>query len=406
MAADRLHGGTAGVMNILLLAPHPFYQERGTPIAVDLLLQTLVERGEQVDVLTYHEGTDRDYAGPGTVRIFRIAAPPGCRNIRPGFSLKKLVADVALYRLAVRMTRQQRYDLIHAVEESVFMAQRLSRRMGIPYVYDMDSCMSQQIADKIPLAKLLLPLMRWKEGRAVRNAAAVAAVCDALADQARQHGAPRTVILRDVPLLEPATPTGGTRGFRRELGLTGPVLLYIGNLEPYQGMDLLLDSFARVPRDLSAHLVVVGGTPAHVARYRHAAEKQGLQDTVHFLGPRPVAEMAALMGEADILVSPRIHGTNTPMKIYSYMAAGKAILATDLFTHTQVLDAETACLAAPEPVAFAAAMAALIQDPEQRRRLGAAAQHSAATRFSRDAFQRAVNDLYDGLGQRGASSNL
>ena len=75
-------------MNILLLAPHPFYQERGTPIAVDLLLRVLAERGEQVDVLTYHEGEDRAYPGPGAVRLFRIPPPPACRNIRPGFSLK------------------------------------------------------------------------------------------------------------------------------------------------------------------------------------------------------------------------------------------------------------------------------------------------------------------------------
>lgn len=384
-------------MKILLLAPHPFFQERGTPIAVDLLLQVLSERGEDIDLLTYHEGADRTYAGPGRVRIFRIPPPPGCRNIRPGFSLQKLVADAALYRMAIRMARQERYDLIHAVEESVFMALRISRHTGTPYVYDMDSCMSRQIADKLPIARALMPFMRGCERRAVRGAAAVAAVCDALADQARQDGAGKTVILRDVPLLESGAPSAAARGFRQELGIRGPALLYVGNLEPYQGMDLLMASFARLPRELSARLIIAGGTPKHVAHYGRLAQRRGIQNVVHLLGPRPVADLGALMNDADILVSPRVHGTNTPMKIYSYMAAGKAILATGLFTHTQVLDANTACLAAPEPAAFAAAMEMLIREPDTRNRLGAAARQMVQTRYSRRAFQRTLNELYDGL---------
>jgi len=48
-------------MRILFLAPHPFYQDRGTPIAVNLMLQALSERGEEVDVLTYHEGRNVSY---------------------------------------------------------------------------------------------------------------------------------------------------------------------------------------------------------------------------------------------------------------------------------------------------------------------------------------------------------
>jgi glycosyltransferase involved in cell wall biosynthesis len=385
-------------MKILLLASHPFYQDRGTPIAVHLMLQALAARGEHVDVLTYHEGADRLYPGPGTVRIFRIPPPPACRNIRPGFSLKKLVADAALYRMAIRMARQTRYDLVHAVEESVFMALRIAHRVGTPYVYDMDSSMSQQIVDKLPAARLLLPLMRSWERKAVRGAAAVAAVCDALADQARADGAAKTVILRDVPLLGiTAAPSGGAQGFRERLGISGPSLLYVGNLESYQGIDLLIESFARLPQPFSAQLVIVGGAPEHVEKYKRLAEIRDVGDLVHLIGPRPLSDMAVLMDEADVLVSPRIHGTNTPMKIFSYMASGKAILATDLFTHTQVLDQETAALAAPTPPAFAAAMATLIADPEQRQRLGAAAQRAVQTKYSLDVFQRTLNELYDGL---------
>ena len=78
-------------MKILLLAPHPFYQERGTPIAVNLLLKALSERGDKIDVLTYHIGADTVHAN---VAIHRIARIPFVKSVRPGFSFKKIVCDI------------------------------------------------------------------------------------------------------------------------------------------------------------------------------------------------------------------------------------------------------------------------------------------------------------------------
>jgi len=382
-------------MNVLLLAPHPFYQDRGTPIAVDLLLRSLSARGDRVDVLTYHEGMDRAYSGPGEVRIHRIPPPPGCRNIRPGFSIKKLIADAYMHRMAMKMVRAQSYDVVHAVEESAFMAMRIRHRTGIPYIFDMDSSMPDQIADKLPPLKLFLPFFRLFEHRAIRRAMAVTAVCDSLADLANQSGSPRTAILRDIPLNETMASDQPTRGFRTELGLQATCLLYIGNLEPYQGIDLLLKSFAKVCHRTDAHLIIVGGIPGHVQLYRQLAIKLGIADRTHILGPRPLSDMSALMSEADILVSPRVHGSNTPMKIYSYMASSRAILATDLSTHTQILDSTTACLASPEPEAFAAAMLELINDKNHRDELGREAKRVVETRYSLHVFEQTLNELYD-----------
>ena len=131
-------------MRILLLAPHPFYQERGTPIAVDLLARALAERGDTVDILTYHEGdSPRDY--PDTITIHRIAPPPFAHGIRPGFSIKKLICDAAMYKKAAEHARRTSYDCIHAVEESVFMARRIGRQHNIPYIFDMDSSMPNRL---------------------------------------------------------------------------------------------------------------------------------------------------------------------------------------------------------------------------------------------------------------------
>lgn len=379
-------------MNILLLAPHPFYQERGTPIAVDLLLRALEKQGHRVDVLTYHEGDDRTYGE--AIRIHRIPPPPGCRNIRPGFSLKKVIADVYLHRVAARMLKANTYDAVHAVEETAFIARSLTRRRAIPYIFDMDSSMPVQIVDALPFLRPLLPLMRYFERKAIKDAFAITAVCDALADIARDQGATRIFLLRDVPLLDSHNTSSSRTALRDELNLSGVCLLYVGNLEAYQGIDLLLKAFAQCAKEPAADLVIVGGIAKHIARYQALAKELGIEDRVHFTGPRPVHDLPALLREADILASPRTKGQNTPMKIYSYMAAGKAILATDLPTHTQVLTPESAALAAPSPDAMSKAMHALIQDAELRHRLGTNAQERVRTQYSLEVFEQTVADLY------------
>jgi glycosyltransferase involved in cell wall biosynthesis len=104
--------------------------------------------------------------------------------------------------------------------------------------------------------------------------------------------------------------------------------------------------------------------------------------------------MAGFLREADILVSPRIKGSNTPMKIYSYLDSGKPVIATNLFTHTQVLTPDVAKLPAPEPAAFAAAMRELAEDPGLRQRLGQKGHELVLARYSTEAFRQSMDRLY------------
>jgi glycosyltransferase involved in cell wall biosynthesis len=169
----------------------------------------------------------------------------------------------------------------------------------------------------------------------------------------------------------------------------------VGNLERYQGIDLLVDGVAGLGRNTSVHTFVIGGDPAHVERYRQRAAELGVADRLHFLGARPVAHLSAYLAEADILLSPRTLGTNTPMKVYSYMQSGKAILATDIRSHTQALDSTCAELVAAEPRAFAAGLERLAADPELRQRLGAMARDKADREYSLPVFRKKLRSAYE-----------
>ena len=96
---------------------------------------------------------------------------------------------------------------------------------------------------------------------------------------------------------------------------------------------------------------------------------------------------------ADIVISPRIAGTNTPLKIFSYLHWGKAIVATDIFSHRQVLNEKTALLSAPEPVALAEAILTLLKDEQLRRDLAAGAGEYYETYYSEEIYNNKLDKV-------------
>lgn len=384
-------------MRILLLAPHPFFQQRGTPIAERALLQVLAGAGHEVDVLTFPEGEDPEIPN---CRIHRISAPAWTRGVRPGFSLKKLVCDAFLLGRLLRMARRGRYDVVHAVEESAFLALLAKWTFGVPYVYDMDSGLARSMMDRFPALKAARFLLDGCERLAVRASCGTLAGCRALDVQARAWH-PQGIIapLEDVSLADSGTleaPDLIPEEWRRD-----PIVLYVGNLEPYQGIDLLIAGFARaLPEVPRAKLMIMTGSLDRVPQYKTLAERLGVAGSVGFTGPRPVEALGDCLRQATVLVSPRVHGDNTPMKVFSCLGSGRPLLATRLVTHTQVLDDSVALLVEPEPAALGEGLARLLKDPELRERLAANARELAQREFTPEAFRRKLLTFYEAVANR------
>lgn len=188
------------------------------------------------------------------------------------------------------------------------------------------------------------------------------------------------------------------RNLKTILGSNDLIIMYIGNLEAYQGIDLLLDSFKFIcQKSVSANLVVIGGETVDIHKYQGRALDLAINQKVFFLGPKPISELADYLHQADILVSPRIKGKNTPMKLYSYLDSGKPILATNLFTHTQLLDSQVSLLAEPYPEQFSNGILRLIEDESLRKLLGKAGKDMITQKFSYTAFSQRLNTLFDWL---------
>ena len=375
-----------------MLAPEPFFEPRGTPFSEYHRIKALVELGYRIDLVTYPIGEDVDLPG---LRIIRSPRPPFVRRVAIGPSLVKLLLDGLLAVTAIRQARPGRYAAIHSHEEAGTLGVWLARRLGIPHLYDMHSSLPQQLSNfSYSRSTLIRGLFERSERAMIEGSQVVITICEELQDTVTAFGAgDRAVLIENV--MGGDMEQGEPVPVRDRYGLApdAPIVLYTGTFEPYQGLDLLFAAAGILARTHpAARVLVVGGDPEQVAAARARAAREALP--VLFAGRRPAAEMPSFVAACDILASPRIAGTNTPLKIYSYLRSGRPIVATALRTHTQVLEPGTAVLVPPEPEAFADALGRLIDDPAQRQRIADAASALAARKYSRAVYLERTRDAY------------
>ena len=371
-----------------MIAPEPFFEPRGTPFSEFHRIRALISLGHTVDLVTYPFG--QDVTMPG-LRVFRSLRPPFIRHVRIGPSLAKVPLDLLLTVTAIRRALSGRYDAIHSHEEGSFIGVVLAAAFGVPHLYDMHSSLPQQLTNfAFSRSRLLNRLFASLERFVIRRSRVVIVICPHLADTVRGiDPVVPTVLIENSPGSGDTPVAGSGHQIRTSLGLSAgaPMVLYTGTFEAYQGLDLLFDAAAHViARQPGVRFVLAGGQPDQIEAARARARAAGVADAVVFAGQRPADEIPQFLDAADVLVSPRSSGTNTPLKIYQYLRAGRPIVATRLLTHTQVLDDDVAILAEATPEGFGAAILDALGNPERARRVGERARQLAATKYSYEAY--------------------
>jgi len=267
----------------------------------------------------------------------------------------------------------------------------------------MHSSLPQQLANfTFSRSRLLRGLFAWLERLAIRRSRVVVVICPHLQEVVRQiEPAARIVLIENAPGAGDSPVRGSGLAVRAQLGLSpsSPVVVYTGTFEPYQGLDLLLAAARHVHAAVpEARVILAGGHPDQIAQVQEQARALAVDDWTIFVGERPAEEIPAYLEAADVLVSPRSAGTNTPLKIYQYLRAGRPIVATRLLTHTQVLSDEVAILTEPTPPAFAQGIVRALCDESLARRVAAQAMALAESRYSYEAYLDRTREACAALG--------
>jgi len=375
-------------MHILMIAPEPFFEPRGTPFSEFYRIRALCALGHTVELVTYPIGSSPDIPG---LTIRRCPNPFRWRSVPTGPSPRKAVLDIFLFFSALRHHLSGHHDLIHSHEEASWMVPFLRLLKRTPHLYDMHSSLVQQM-DNFAWSgsRIIRSLFSFLERRALRSARSVIVICKTLQAYATGIIPPERVTLIEnfVDLSDEIHPEPqAVEAFRREWVPRNTCLsVYTGTLETYQGIPLLLEALSLLPSH--HHLLVAGGREEQIQAFQKEADRLQIGDRVHWLGQVAQDRIPLLLQAADMLVSPRTRGTNIPLKIYQYLKSGKPVVATHLLTHTQTLTPDISFLPDPEPRAFARAMEQAA-GPEGKT-IALQARRFCAEHYSRDRYHELV----------------
>ena len=392
----------------LVIAPQPFFSPRGTPFSVYYRTAVMAGKNVEIDLLTYGEGQDVDIPGVNIIRIPRFSI---LGNVKVGPSKLKLLLDIFLFFRAIRLLIRNEYHFVHAHEEAIFLCHFLKRFCKFKMVYDMHSSLPQQLTNfKFTKSNILIRLFEKMENACLHSADAVITICPDLYDYV--NGIIRDKekhILIENSLFDTVnvkSDGAGSSGCSSNLGnsIESSIALpegkrfvvYVGTLEPYQGINLLVGSFRKVvDENPDVFLLIVGGTADQIKNFRKMANDAGIGNQCLFTGRVPQSLAKKYMQVASVLVSPRSSGTNTPLKIYEFLASGIPIVATDIHSHTQVLDQDVAFLVKPDTISMAEGLTSALNGDEKKGIVTTNARKLYEEKYSRRIYEEKIDKLLE-----------
>lgn len=379
---------------VLFISPQPFFQWRGSPIRVSFNLLALTKLGYQVDLLTLPIGEDRTIEG---TRVIRVANPFKVKNIPIGPSPWKIFFDLLILFKGLSLCLRNRYDLVHGVEEAGFIGAVLARVIRARTIFEKHS---DPFSYKKGFVKnCILRVYATVEKLSVRMADAVICTGPGLASQVNSMGTTtRAFDIFDIPSsLEEASEQAIAQTRDELLQADNEVLItFVGSFAVYQGVELMFSAIPHVVQQApNSRFVIIGGSADEIEERKLHLKQQGVGNNVSFLGKIPPDVLPNYLAASDILLSPRVSGVNTPLKVLDYMKAGRSIAATDIPSNRLLLDEETAVFAPPEPKLYAQAITLLVQDKQKRDQQGKQLRALHESTYNFDQYCNRLSECYD-----------
>lgn len=381
-------------MRIMMIAPTPYFADRGCHVRIYEEARALIAQGCDVRIATYHIG--RDMPGIPTLRIPHV---PWYRRLTAGPSWQKPFLDILLFVKALSTARSFRPHVLHAhLHEGAFVAMLLKLLLRIPLVMDFQGSLTVECRDHgfFKQGSLLERLFAAVE-RLVNNAAdaiitsSTAGAEMLITEWGLPHGKVTAVIDGvDTGLFRPF-PRGDIRS-RFQISDETPLVVYLGVLNEYQGLDLLLDAMGILKQQGSPVRFLVMGYPEE--GYRCKAAQMGLSDMALFAGRIEYAQAAAYLSAGDIAVSPKLSRTEANGKLFNYMACGLPTVVFDTPVNREILGDCGVYAAYADTGDLARQIAALISDCGRRKTLSEMTRRKAVTEHSWAARSSSMMTIY------------
>ena len=368
----------------------PVFGRKGCSVHVQEMLRALQGRGAQVDVFAARV----DEAPPFGLESLQVHQLP---PVGDGDPPSHAAAIAALNdELAALLDRAGPYDLVYERYSLWSLAaMEHAATAGVPGLLEVNAPLIEEQAAYRGL--------RDAGGadrvatRAFRAASVLLAVSAEVAAWLERRGvAPGGVHV---------IPNGvDTERFRPDVRPAAPgppgsfTVGFVGSMKPWHGLEVLVEAFALLHgRGRDARLLLVGDGPARAAVCADLSAR-GLARVVHCTGAVAPHQVPGLVTSADVAVAPYPDASRfyfSPLKVYEYMAAGRAVVASRVGQLETVIRHDVNGLLCPpgDAAALAAALERLRCEPALRARLGRAARATVLRKHTWDAVAARVLEL-------------
>jgi glycosyltransferase involved in cell wall biosynthesis len=367
-----------------MIAPTSFFADYGSHVRILEEVRILQRMGNRITICTYHSGQDVD-----DLAIERTAGIPWRKGYEVGSSWHKIAFDALLLVKCAAVVRRLRPDVIHVfLHEGALIGYPLSlldgvlspSKGGVPLVFDFQGSLTSEMIDH----KFLQPdslfhrLLYRLEELIVRWPRALIASSQHAAELlVSQFGCDRQKIriVPDCVDSDRFRPGFIDREERLALraGLRIPpgckVVVYLGLLAEYQGIDLLLQAAVHLLEARSDVHFLIMGFP-NVEHYKKMAGRLGLAEHVTFTGRIPYEEAPLYLALGDVAVAPKISATEGSGKLLNYMAMGLPVVAFDTPVSREYLGEQGVYVPLGDKLALAEVLEALLDDPRRGIALG------------------------------------
>lgn len=321
-------------------------------------------------------------------------------------SALRVAQNVSLFTTALSVARRYEPAVIHAHSPFTcgIVGNVVGRITGIPTIYEMRGIWEDQHVGRKGLSErsIRYRAVRGLEGFALRHADACCVISRSLAEEVRSRGvSPGKIMLAPNGVdVRSFAPGEAPAELRSRLGLDGAVTVgYIGSFFAYEGLDLLVEAIAGLVSDMPRVRLLLVGDGELMPMLKEMAARLDIVDNVLFVGRVPYRETLDYYRLCDLLVLPRRDTRETrlvtPLKPLEIMAMGKALVASDIGGHQELIgDGVTGILFKAEDVAdLLARCRQLLADPELRTELG----RRARSWVEQNRDWRAIVDQYTAL---------
>lgn len=384
---------------ILMIAPTPFFADRGCHVRILGEAQALIDLGNEIKLCTYPLG--RDVPGIPTERTLPV---PWYRKLSAGPSVHKLYIDLLLLFKVLAVTRRFRPDVIHAhLHEGIVIGKVASTLFRVPLVADLQGSLTGELLDHkfIPGASWLVKSMRWIERminlmprHLIVSSTRTARNCS------EDFAIPPTRIssIMDGVDLGVFSPRPRNAELSAKLGFRPDdrVVAFIGVLTEYQGVDLLLEAIPAVVEKIPRAKFLIIGYPEE--QYRRKAEAIGVASWTCFTGRIPYAEAPDYLALAEVAVSPKISTTEANLKLFTYMAMGLPTVVFDNEVNREILGDLGIYASSVDAPALASTLVRALERPDDAQELGRRARTKATAEYSWLTVGERLQSIYANAG--------